>query len=298
MRRLALALPVTLVLTLATSFGALGDTSGTPVVLSCNDGHSVALFADAATLSSLTADVQSINLSGTGLVCTIDTPSLDPSSETAEWSVYDYNPSGRGIHPRSGPNSMPATSDGGNASFQFISGTFTALLVTTSSAFTGDLSGKTVSVTVSWSQTGGFYDQNNGGCQPDLQSTRLYFESPSAAGPSTGSPPAGFYTQFWWSNPDSIQPSPPDSVTLAGDSGGPVAMSVSLSYPLTAKHNWSDWNGKFNDDSPPVTEGFIEATKHVQMIGLSFGGGCFFENGVSTNDGGNFTMTDFTVTGS
>src|SRR4029077_9065942 len=86
MRRLALALPVTLVMIWAMSLGALGDVSGTSVVLSCNDGHSVMLVADSATLTSLTADVQSINASGTGLVCTIDTPTLDPSAESADWT--------------------------------------------------------------------------------------------------------------------------------------------------------------------------------------------------------------------
>jgi hypothetical protein len=38
------------------------------------------------------------------------------------------------------------------------------------------------------------------------------------------------------------------------------------------------------DNSPAVTEGFIEATHRVQAIGLSFGGGCFFENGVTADN--------------
>jgi hypothetical protein len=248
--------------------GALGDFSGTQVVLTCSDGHSVVLFADAATLSSLTADVTSINASGTGLSCALDTPAVDPSNQNADWTVYDYNPSGRGIRPRRSADSMPPTSSGGMASFQFMPGTYTALLVTTSSAYTGDLSQKTLTDTVTWSGTGSFSDQNNGGCIPDAQSVRFYFESPSAAGPSTGSPPAGFYTQFWWSNPDSVQLT---EKTSAGQ------MIVSLKMP-TALGHWSDWNGQENT-VPAATEGFVEATQRVQMIGLSFGG-CFgFENG-------------------
>ena len=61
---------------------------------------------------------------------------------------------------------MPATSSGGSASFEFIPGTFTALLVTTSSAYTGDLSNKTLTDMVSWSNTGDFYDNRDGDHSP------------------------------------------------------------------------------------------------------------------------------------
>ena len=280
MKQLVLALVASLGMVPASSIGALGDVSGTQVVLSCSDGHSVVLSADTATLTSLTADVASINASGTGLSCALDTPTVDPSTQSGDWTVYDYNPSGRGIRPRRSADSMPPTSSGGTASFQFIPGTYTALLVTTSSTYTGDLSQKTLTDTVTWSGTGAFFDHNNGNCAPDLQSVRFYFESPSAAGPSTGSPPAGFYTQFWWSNPDSVR--------LAGDPGG-GQMVVTLTMPAALGH-WSDWNGQENT-VPAATEGFIEATHKVQMIGLSFGG-CFgFENGVTTAAGGTFTSS-------
>ena len=276
MRRLILALPVTLVMTWATSLGALGDVSGTPVALSCNDGHSVMLFADSATLTSLTADVQSINTSGTGLVCTIDTPTLDPSAESAEWTVYDVTPGGGGIHPRSGPNSMPATTMNGTTSFDFIPGTFTALLVTTS--YPADLSQKTLTDELMWRGTG-TYAYRDGSTCGSPPTVRFYFESPSASGPSTGSPPAGFYTQFWWSNPQSLD--------LNAFTGGTLRQSMNFDLSV---HQWSDWNGKFNDD-PAVTEGFIDATQHVQMIGLSFGGGCFFENGVTNANQSEFDST-------
>jgi hypothetical protein len=44
---------------------------------------------------------------------------------------------------------------------------------------------------------------------------------------------------------------------------------------------WSDWNGQRGDSSPTVLEAFVEATQKVQAIGLSFGGECFFETGVT-----------------
>src|SRR6267378_7267407 len=84
--------------------------SNTQITLSCNDGHSVIFEVDQITLTSLLADVQAINASGTGTSCTLDTTAIDPSSETTEWTVYDYNPSNRAIAPRNSANSLPATS--------------------------------------------------------------------------------------------------------------------------------------------------------------------------------------------
>jgi len=45
-------------------------------------------------------------------------------------------------------------------------------------------------------------------------------------------------------------------------------------------NEWSDWDGKPATD-PLVTAAFIKATQNVQAIGLSFGGLCFFETGVT-----------------
>ena len=45
--------------------------SDTQVTLSCNDGHSVIFEVDQTTLTSLLADVQAINASGTGTSCTL-----------------------------------------------------------------------------------------------------------------------------------------------------------------------------------------------------------------------------------
>jgi hypothetical protein len=56
---------------------------------------------------------------------------------------------------------------------------------------------------------------------------------------------------------------------------------------------WSDWNGKLGVDQ---VAGYMDAASNVTTIGLSFGGGCFFENGVGTTDGGGtLTLDTFTV---
>jgi hypothetical protein len=97
---------------------------------------------------------------------------------------------------------------------------------------------------------------------------RFFFRSPSASGSSVGTPPAGFYIQFWWSNPSNLQ-------LLTGNQS-----SMTIMASMADPNEWSDWNGQRGDSSPTVMEAFLEATQKVQAIGLSFGGECFFETGV------------------
>lgn len=248
-------------------------------------------LADQITLTSLLADVQAINTSGTGTSCTLTVAASDPSSETTEWTVYDYNPSGQAIAPRNSPNSMPATTTDGGVTwtFPFLPNTYTALFTTTDHSMTGDLFGKTVNDTITVSGDAlSFMTQHNGGnCASNVPAAvRFYFRSPSASGPSTGTPPAGFYTQFWWSNPVNLQ--------LLSGSQPTVTISAHMAIP----GEWSDWNGQ-SGNNPAVAEAFLEATQKVQAIGLSFGGECFFETGVtptpSTFNGETFSSM-FSVT--
>lgn len=183
---------------------------------------------------------------------------------SSAWKVYNYNPSGQSLQPVAATGSA---SD--SASFNFQSNVYTAQLLTSAKAFTGDRTGKTMTATVTVSGvTGSFVDQNGGGCTPDSQTVRLFFSSPGFA-----------YTNFWWSNPVSYQLAN-GTVTLTGHLGDPS--------------EWSDWNGQNGASSASVTAGFNAAVAKVSQAGLSFGGGCFFENGVTTSDGsGNFGLSGF-----
>ena len=276
--------PVLLVFTTAPSGQAqIPTTTTAKVTLSCTDGHSVIFEAAQTELTSLLADVLAINASGTGTTCSLTTAAVDPSAETTEWTVYDYNPSDRAITPRNSPNSMPATtSDGGTTwTFPFLPNTYTALFTTKDPNLTGDLSTKTLNDTISVSgDAATFMTQHNGGdCVSNFPAAvRFYFRSPSASGSSVGAPPAGFYTQFWWSNP----------INVPLSSGNQSAM---MSVQMSNLMMWSDWNGQ-SAANPAVTAAFIEATHKVQTIGLSFGGECFFETGVTPTGG--FTTEQFT----
>ena len=275
---------VALVLVLVFAHPASSQTvNNTQATLSCNDGHSVIFEVDQITLTSLVADVQAINASGTGTSCTLTMAAIDPSSETAKWTVYDYNPSNQAIAPRNSPNSMPATTTGATTTFPFNPGIYTALLTTKDPSLTGDLSTKTLTDMISVSgDAGNFMTQHNGGdCVSNVPAAvRFYFRSPSASGPSTGTPPAGFYTQFWWSNP----------VNVALVNGNE---SQTITAHMSVPSEWSDWNGQ-NGGSPAVMEAFLEASHKVLEIGLSFGGECFFETGVTPTS--SFTNEQFSST--
>jgi hypothetical protein len=95
---------------------------------------------------------------------------------------------------------------------------------------------------------------------------RLFFTS-------TGGPFAE--TQYWWARGTG-------AATLGSSDG-------TLNASLADSTQWSDFFGQ----SDPVA--FTAAVANVTSIGVSFGGGCFFENGVGAPTGGTFTLGSFAV---
>jgi hypothetical protein len=272
-KRGAFAFAASLAFAVATTGATSADIGPvqSQVLLSCNDGHSVVMSVDSATLTSLVNDVASINNSGTGTSCSLNSSTADPPTTSAKWTVYDYNSSGQEIAPRNSPGSGPAETTGDTTTFPFLDGHFTALLTTTDKSLTGDLSTTTLNDTISVSGNAStFVTQHNGGdCVSNTPAAvRFFFVSPSASGSTAGPPPAGFYTRFWWSNPVNLQ-------LLTGNQPS-AAIAAAVGDP----NEWSDWNGKGANSSPAVLEAFEEAIHKVQTVGLSFGGECFFETGV------------------
>ena len=188
-----------------------------------------------------------------------------------KWKVWTYNPSGRAFK-----GSVPAGTASGIATFAFPATPDTALLVTDHGSFKGsllgDLTGKTT-ITATVSDAGGPFTYFG---QPDACGTpanvRLYFQTSSGGSFAE--------TDFWWSNPVSL---PLNGLTT------PTSMAASLD-----PGNWSDFFGHFGSD-PAFTAAFQAAVANVTSIGLSFGGGCFFENGVGAPTGGSFTLWSFTA---
>lgn len=192
------------------------------------------------------------------------------------WHVGSLTPSGSTLSFASA--NAPAV---GVATLNFTNQANTNLLVTDqgSSSLLGNDLGKTVTAAFTISGVTGTFIYGGEGsadnpCLPPTASTRLFFETSNAGGFDE--------THFWWSNPS--------SAVLASNGTFTVTATVDGSQ-------WSDFFGHFGND-PNYSAGFNAAASNVTMIGLSFGGGCFFENGVGTSDGsGTLTLNSFTVSG-
>jgi len=281
--RLLFACLATIALTLTSPATARGDT-GTIATITCSDGSFMSAVVTPSALLQLTQDVQSL----VGCTLSTDPP---PTPTGGSWTVFDYNPSDQALAPRVSSASLPASSDCSASSttsstctvdFMFKPSVYTALLTTSADGMTGDLSASTLTAsgTVGPADSVGlFQTQRRGGdCINNVPAAfRFYFTSARASGPSDpapgqpvgpgGTPPRGFYTQFWWSNPINAQ-------LLSGTQGWTMPPTV-----VADSSSWSDWDGKSAAD-PLVNGDFMVAIHHVQSIGFSYGGECFFETGV------------------
>ena len=190
-------------------------------------------------------------------------------SAKSNWHVGYYNNSGRAL------SEAQAASTSAGPQLTFTSDDNTALLTTNQGSqkgnLLGDMTGKTITATFDIAGTGGMTYYGEPSCGGTTAKARLYFATSNAGGFD--------YTHYWWSNPSS---------TDMHDGSLTVTATVEPA-------EWSDWNGKFGTD-PEAADGFAKAAANVTDIGLSFGGGCFFENGVgSVSGGGTLTLTSFSA---
>jgi hypothetical protein len=171
-----------------------------------------------------------------------------------------------------------AQGSGGLAAFDFSVPNKTRLLFNSKdSTLLGDQSASTMSATftVSGVNDGATFTYGGQGTagNPCVSpaTVRLAFES---------IPPGTkfAFTNYWWADV-----SPASAVLTNGD--------YTLTVTVDPTQAWSDWNGQ---PSSANAEAFNAAAGNVTAVGLSFGGGCFFENGVGTTDGsGTLTLTTF-----
>lgn len=193
---------------------------------------------------------------------------------TSLWSVYEINSGVTAYTPKAAPGTSSSV-----ATFAFPAKPTTALLTTAKNAnLLGDLKGKTITATfrINGSSDAAFAHGGNQSCGTANSSVRLYF-----AGDTRGNftqDTAG-YSKYWWSNPSS------KPVQISGD-------TVTLIVPVDTL-NWSNWGGQLSNDIPTY---FNDAAAHVSEIGLSFGGGCGFANGVGMSAGtASFVLTSYSV---
>jgi hypothetical protein len=221
-----------------------------------------------------------------GLVLMLSTTSI-ATAETFNnpqgnfnWKVYDYNASGQALRVRQ-PFLVNNGTDGGIA-FNFLYTPDTALFMTGHPSYRGDLLGdmsnKTIEARVRITITSGdpqftYYGEGtpNNPC-PYPANVRFFFQT-RTNGPFNPS-------DYWWSNPE--------NATLESLKTADQTITASVEPGM-----WTNYYGQ------PDPAGFAIAEQNVAAIGLSFGGGCFFENGVGIrpNTGSAyFRLMDYSAT--
>ena len=193
-------------------------------------------------------------------------PTTADAASSSGWKIYSYNSGG-------GLSSKQATGDATSvAQFEFLPTPDDALLaIKQPDGAHGTLNGKTITATftIEGAATFQYYGQPDACGAP--ANTRLYF--------NTNGPFA--YTNFWWSNPSSAVLTAP----------GTAVVTANVDPAM-----WSDWNGQFGIVDAETTTAFEAAAADPDLVGLSFGGGCFFENGVGVRTGSaTFRLISYTI---
>jgi hypothetical protein len=180
-----------------------------------------------------------------------------------------------------GPNyasTKSATTTGGaGVSFSTDPASYVDLLTTTQDkSLLGDLTGKSITATftVTASTEAVYaYDLSGGNtCTPAVAFVRPYFKSNLKG--------AFAVTNYWWAN--ATHYTFVDSATAM----------ITVTVPV-ATGNWSDYIGEADST---VSGAFAQAITNVGQIGLSFGGGCFFANGVGLSAGSaSFLLTSYSI---
>ena len=190
------------------------------------------------------------------------------------WKVYIYNPSDRAL------SSQQADDGSGGPAFTFTAEPDTALFAAQRvEGPNTSLAGRTITASFRIDAPAGTTFHYSGQGTPSNPcgtpaSVRLYFSSNGSFGSKKD-----WYSNFWWSN-------------SAGSSQVLATGTFTIAATVSAA-NWSNWNGQGGVARP---DGFAAAAADPALIGLSFGGGCFYENGVGTTGGtATFTLTSFDI---
>ena len=182
------------------------------------------------------------------------------------WKIYSYNPSGRAFSSKQAP-----AGNGAIAQFDFLPTPDDALLAMKSTGPDRSILGKRITATFAIDGGGTFTYWNEAGNPGTQASVRLYFNTANGS---------FAFTKYWWSNPAA-------AVLAANGTEMTVTAVVSAA-------EWSDWNGQFGTTDVPA---FADAASKPDLIGLSFGGGSFFENGVGMKVGSaTFRLINYTIT--
>lgn len=219
-------------------------------------------------LSILVALIATFALAGTAL------------GASTTWKLYSFNTSGSHLQ----ANAATVNATTGAASFTFPTSTFTgAAYLLTAKAPTG-LAPLSATVSIADADAGTTFT-NWPGCANNINipTVGLYFETKTSG---TLNPSA-----YWWSSDRHLL----SEVFVAGTSG------VSLTRNLYDGSQWTNYYGQAGNSTSPYTVNgvnypapntyFAAAVAKVTAWGVTFGGDCFYANGVAaSNSSAVFTL--------
>jgi hypothetical protein len=189
-----------------------------------------------------------------GILCIL-VPAIVLAASTT-WKLYSFNASGRALRAQK----VSYESATNTVSFTFPETADAAYLTSTKVGEFGDLTGQTLKGTASITNMAPATTfANYPGCTGNSANPTvgLYFSTKATGGFN----PA----VYWWST---------YRVPLSTIMTHPTALDTALTQGL-----WTDYNGK----SDPAA--FAAAVKNIVDWGVSFGGDCFYANGVGTPTG-------------
>ena len=205
----------------------------------------------------------------------------NPKVGAMKWKVVDYNLVT--THPARIPDKIT-----GGIEFDFLFTPDTAVVGTSHPSYRNDLIGDmssrpqlkaVVDVDVTAGTTFTYYGEGT----PDNPcsrpaNVRFYFQTNTSGKFEP--------TDYWWSNP------------MSADLEALKTVGATLTANLANAAEWSDWDGHGAASNAAHEAAFNAAVQDVQFIGLSFGGGCFFQNGVGIVPGsgsGTFRLMEFSA---
>ena len=244
-------------------------------------------------IRNFVAVLAGISLGAGVLIMPAGATSPSQTSLTANnWRAFNANPSTSYFW-----DINKASSDGAGgivAPFsQFQTTTTGSFLTYLETNYNVDLTGKTITVTASWTDPVGTPAYATRGGTSDGAYARIEFQDVTS----------GSYTSndYWWYNGSALD--------LNGASSG------SISAALSDRAHWSNVCGQSATDTTPHPgpncvggtdpavspyEGFTNAMRNVKVVSLSFGRGSAFASGVAWNGGpttsATFDLTSFDVT--
>ena len=207
----------------------------------------------------------------------------DSPAMAGKWQVGDFDEAGNfGFH---GAEEFK----GGAVGFEFLERPDTSFLITDHAAYKkklfGDQTGKSLVARVTVAVTPGTEFQYWG--EPDgsgrAANVRLYFETAKLLGTPQPPPSTQGFSSFWWSFPISVD--------LADLMDGEANLTVPLEPGL-----WLDCQNLSGDSDDAHRDFFAAAIAQIDMVGLSFGGGYFFHNGLGIVPGtgsGSFRLLSY-----